>query len=103
MPKISAKELKEITVKARKALQPLWKRALLRGRCWGVKQKNKNPFQGTNITIGTENEIVTVSQANGELEVHEFKRTEGTLLGNAAKELLRRKNLKFKEGGMNDI
>lgn len=98
MPKISAKEQKEITVDARKALHPLWIKAFLRGRCWGVKQEDKNPFQGTNITMGTENEIVTVSQADGILKIHEFKRTTGTSLGNATKELLRRKNLKFKEG-----
>jgi len=90
--------MEDITVRARKALKSIWKVAQLRGRCWGTKQEEgKNPFMGTNITMAHKNEVVTVSQENGILIIHEFKRTkEETLLGDAVRQSLEKENLPFK-------
>lgn len=86
-------EKDDITVKARKSIDELWKNADLRGRCWGVKKKDGNCFRGTNITIGYGDEIVSVSERDGKLVVHEFVRARSTTLGQKVKKLLKEKSL----------
>ncbi len=51
----------DLIVKARKALQLLWERADLKGRCWGPKRED-NPYSATNITFAVKDELVSVSQ-----------------------------------------
>jgi hypothetical protein len=75
------------TVLARKALDGFWQRVDLKGRCWGPK-KPANPFAGTNITIAFEDQLVSVSQREGKLVIHEFARTQGTALGKKVRETL---------------
>lgn len=84
-------------IKARKALEPVWKRASLKGRCWGPKKKD-NPYGATNITIAIGKELVSISQdPDGGLRIHEFSKTEGTLLGQEIREILQREGLPLKE------
>lgn len=84
----------DITVKARKVLDDLWKNSDLRGRCWGVKTKRPdNPYAGTNITMGYGQEIVSVCEIDGKLVVHEFARASGTELGKRVWELLKENHL----------
>lgn len=78
----------EVIVKAREILKKLWDDADLRGRCWGLKKDGENLFKGTNITIGYGDEIISISQKNGKLIIHEFTRTANTKLGKKAKDLL---------------
>ena len=69
-------------IEARKLLRSLWGKALLRGRCWGTRSKEKdNPYLGSNITIVIGKELVTISQGDGELKIHEFTKTTNTTLG----------------------
>jgi len=75
------------TVLARKALEGFWKRADLKGRCWGHR-KPENPFAGTNITIAFEDHLVSISQKEGALVIHEFARAKGTALGRRIKDIL---------------
>lgn len=85
-------------IEARKALNPLWKIAQLKGRCWGPKLKNDNPFFGSNITLAAGDNLVSVSQdPDGNLRIHQFIRTKTTMLGNAVKEIFKKENLNFKE------
>lgn len=72
---------------ARQALEPLWKKAYLRGSCWGPKEGN-NPYGGTNLVIAEGKELVAVSQYGDTLVIREFKRTEGTGLGKKVKAIL---------------
>lgn len=85
-------------VRARQALNLLWeKEADLKGRCWGPKREN-NPYSASNITIAIGTELVSISQdPDGSLRIHEFSRTEGTLLGERIREILQREGLSFKE------
>lgn len=85
-------------VTARRVLDSLWKKSLLRGsRCWGPKRKD-NPFSASNIIIATEGELISVSQnENGELRVHEFTKAEGTLLGRKARAILQSQGLSFEK------
>lgn len=84
-------------IKARKVLDPLWKKSQLRGRTWGLIRED-NPYSATNITMVIGNELVSVSQdPDGSLRIHEFKRTTDTLFGNTVKEIFKKENLKFKE------
>jgi len=83
---------KDITVKARKALSPLWDKAHMQGRCWGRKS-SANLYSGTNITIAHGNDLVSVSERDGQLIIHEFERKPGTKLGKQTRELLREAGL----------
>ena len=90
------KEVFDPTVEARKILDKIWLQAQLRGRCWG---KGKvNPYKGTNITIASGNELVTISM-NGEKELvlHQFKLAQKTKLGDEVLEILRKAGLKIRE------
>jgi len=79
----------DLLVKARQVLEPLWRAAWLKGRCWGPKSE-KNPYSATNITFCIGSELVTISQGKGGLVIHEFQRCSNTKLGKRAKELLRK-------------
>ena len=84
-------------ITARKALNSLWKSSLLRGWCWGPKRED-NPFSASNITIATEEELISISQTEeGKLRIHEFSKTKDTSLGNKAKAILLSKGLSFEE------
>ena len=80
------------TVPARKALEELWREADLKGRCWGPR-KPENPFAGTNITIAIGGELVSVSQREGALVIHEFARSPDTALGRKVRAILRASGL----------
>ncbi|MBU4223985.1 hypothetical protein KJ934_02075 [Patescibacteria group bacterium] len=87
------KRMDDPTVKARKILEPLWNKADLKGRCWGPKRAD-NDYKGTNITILNGEELVTVSQGdNGGLRIHEFLKTENTLLGIKVREIFETEGL----------
>ena len=79
-------------VKARKVLDPLWRAAWLRGRCWGSTSE-KNPYSASNITFCIGEELVTISQGKRGLVVHEFKKTSNTKLGKSVRERLRKSGL----------
>lgn len=84
-------------IRARKALDSVWKRASLKGRCWGPKRKD-NPYSASNITIAVGEELVSISQdTDGNLKIHEFRKTEGTLLGEEVRTTLQREGLPIKE------
>lgn len=86
----------ESLIKARRALDPLWKKeAWLKGRTWGRRRKNENnPYEGTNITLAIEKELVAISQGkNGRLKIHEFSKTQETSLGKRIREILRKEGL----------
>ncbi len=84
-------------IKARKALESLWKSADLKGRCWGPKHNN-NPYAFSNITIAVGNELVTISMdRNGRLVIHEFRKTEGTDLGERVREIIKKQELPLSE------
>ena len=80
-------------IQARKVLAPLWKKAMLKGRCWGPRNGN-NPYGASNITLAIGEELVSISQKpDGTLIIHEFAKAEETLLGTMVKEILRRQGL----------
>jgi hypothetical protein len=83
-----------LTVKARKALDHLWKTADLKGRTWGPKNLD-NPYSATNITICLGSELVSISQdkKTGKLSIHEFVRSENTDLGSRIKKTLKEEGL----------
>ena len=83
-------------IEARKLLGSLWEKALLKGRCWGLRKKEEdNPYLGSNITIAMAKELVTISEAdNGELKIHEFVKTTNTNLGKEVRKILRKGKLK---------
>lgn len=85
----------DITVLASAALRHIWDgKADLVGRTWGRKKKEKeNPFFGTNITLAIEDELVSVCERNGQLVIHQFKRTDATKLGEEIKKALIESNL----------
>ena len=87
------KEVFDPTVKARKVLEFIWARSQLCGRCWGKGETD--PYKGTNITIASENELVTISM-NGEKELvaHQFKLVEKTNLGDEIFGILEKANLR---------
>ena len=82
----------DLLIKARKALEPLWRAAQLKGRCWGPKS-DKNPYSTTNITFAIGKEMITISQGTGGLVIHEFQEANDTKLGRRVKELLKRAGL----------
>jgi hypothetical protein len=87
MKKIETKD--DITVLARKALDCLWEKALLRGRPSGRKLDGNNCFKGTNITMALdENELISVCRIDGKLKIHSFVRAKETSLGKKVKQLL---------------
>lgn len=62
---------------AREILDPLWREALLKGRCWGSKKIKGNPFAASNITLALESELISITQnEDGSLRIHEFVRVE---------------------------
>ncbi|OGZ19090.1 MAG: hypothetical protein A2Z68_01675 [Candidatus Nealsonbacteria bacterium RBG_13_38_11] len=79
-------------VRARRILQSLWNQAWLKGRCWGPQTEN-NPYAASNITIAVGDELVSISQRDSQLVIHEFVKSTGTQLGKKVREL-------FKEGGL---
>lgn len=83
---------REKMVAARRALHALWKKADLRGRCWGLRKDGKNPFAGSNVTLAKGDEMISVCQdsESGEHIVHEFRRVGPgqTKLGKEARRLL---------------
>jgi hypothetical protein len=90
----------ETLVKARKVLDPIWKRSWLRGRCWGPKKLYKrpyfeNPFIYSNIIIAFESELVSISQeSDGNLRIHEFRKMPNkTKLGKKIREILKENGL----------
>jgi hypothetical protein len=85
-------------VRARNALNGIWSQAHLRGRCWGLRSLPQNPFPGSNITMASEGEFITISLVpNGELVVHQFCRCiGGTKLGNEIIAKLKKAHLKIK-------
>jgi len=87
-----------LIIKARQALESLWKEACLKGSlCWGPKIKG-NPYSGTNIIIGIGDELISVSRAdNGKLRIHQFLKVKNTTLGKKVKEIFQEKGLVFEE------
>ncbi|MDO8424378.1 MAG: hypothetical protein Q7S70_00380 [bacterium] len=85
---ISDRRTKEV----RTALDELWKKAGLKGWCWGPKGV-KNCFSGTNLVLEVNGELVAVSDRDGQLSVSEFCRTEQTKLGRKVREALLRAGL----------
>ena len=81
---------KDITVRARKAVDVLWNACKSRGRCWGRKRKGGNCFQGTNIVIIEDTEVVILSHGCGKsIRIHEFQRANlKTDLGEKVRRLL---------------
>jgi len=81
------------TVEARKALDGIWLKSQLRGRCWG--RGNVNPFKGTNITFASDAELVTISRngKNDELILHQFKLVRKTALGDKVFKVLQKAGL----------
>lgn len=80
----------DLTVEARKAVDVLWNACKSRGRCWGRKQKEGNHFQGTNIVLIEDDEIVILSRGCGRsIKMHEFRRADlKTDLGEKVRNLL---------------
>ena len=83
-------------IKARKALDSLWKLADSKGRLWGPA-KEDNPFRRSNITFAKGTELVSIIQGeDGSLIINEFRITKNTSLGNEVKNILKKKGLFFK-------
>jgi hypothetical protein len=82
----------DLLTKARQVLEPLWRAAWLKGRCWGPKSE-KNPYSATNIIFCIGSELVSISQSNEGLVIHEFQRTTDTKLGERVKDLFQRAGL----------
>ena len=79
-------------VKTRKSIEELWQAVNFRGRCWGLKKDGLNPMRKTNITLGTQREVVVLRQnderKNGTLKIYEYRRASGTQLGSAVRKKL---------------
>jgi hypothetical protein len=93
---------------ARKVLESLWRKALLRGHCWGKKTSLKgrvdNPYADANIIMANRYELVAVSQKeDGTLVVHEFMRVNNTILGEKIRESLNKEQLDFLQGSTLDF
>ena len=83
----------ELLGKARKALQPLWDEAQMKGSiCWGPKSP-KNPHSGVNLVLRVGDEIVTISQPGERLVKQEFKKTTDTELGRRVINLLQKRGV----------
>jgi len=82
----------EVLIKARKAIDALWKECLAHARGWGLKGKGDNIFEGSNIILINKNEVVilAIHKTKGQdtIGVHEFKRVAKTELGIRVKNLL---------------
>lgn len=83
----------EVTVKARKAIDPLWTECLSHARGWGLKGKGDNIFEGSNIVLINKDEVVVLAMQEGRrgdqrIAIHEFKRATNTVLGNRVTNLL---------------
>jgi hypothetical protein len=81
----------EITVKTRKAIDTLWKECLAHARGWGLKGKDDNIFEGSNITLINKNEVVVLAinpENKKEIAIHEFTRVTNTVLGSRIAGLL---------------
>jgi len=84
-------------VKARIALAVFWKEAAFKGRCWGAV-RNGGRMARSHITLGTEEEVVTVNQSpEGKLIVHEFVRAKRTILGDGIRAQLINSGLEVEE------
>jgi len=80
----------------RKVLDPVWKKACLRGSTsWGPKKGN-NLYSGINMimVIGKEAVIVSVNQ-QGRPIIHQFRETGDTILGRRVSEILAKAGLSF--------
>lgn len=86
----------DLIIRARKALNSLWVIALLKGRCWGPKRYD-NPYSATNITFVVGGELVSISQREGTLVVHEFCQAKNTRLGKTVREILRREGIPLED------
>ena len=86
-------------VTARKALSAIWDASWLCGRCWGRRKGNSNnPYAASNITIGVDEEIVSICLLrDGKLRIHEFRRVEATSLGNLVRQELAKAGLSVEE------
>jgi len=86
----------ELLKRARKAIEPLWKKACLAGAvCWGRKSQD-NSFSGRNIIFSVGKDLVSISQAGDELVIHEFREAANTSLGNGVKKILSARGLNVK-------
>lgn len=86
----------QTTKRVKKALEPLLGKASLCGWCWGRKNRD-NPYSASNFVLAVGEEMVSVSQRNGELVIHEFRKKK-TNLGKRVREILQREGLIPKEG-----
>lgn len=85
-------------IRAREVLDPFWKKALLRGRCWGVKSIENNPFAATNINLASEDETISVcTTKEGAIIIHHFIRAKETNLGKEVKEALMQAGLPVRD------
>lgn len=89
----SNKRTKEI----RQALEGLWKQASLKGWCWGPKVL-LNRFSGNVLVLERRGEVVTVSDRDGQVIIHEFRQVKGTKLGEEARDVLLKAGLLSIEG-----
>lgn len=83
--------MEEVTVKARKAIDTLWKECLSHARGWGLKGKGNNIFEGSNIILIDRDEVIilAIDHPNKEqISIHEFKRSMNTKLGSKVMTLL---------------
>ena len=86
----------EITVKTRKAIDTLWKECLAHARGWGLKGKEDNTFEGSNITLFNKNEIIVLAinpKDKNQIVIHEFTRITNTVLGSKVAGLLHYHNV----------
>ena len=81
----------EVLIKARSAVDALWKECLAHARGWGLKGKEDNMFEGSNITLINKNEIIVLAinpENKNEIVIHEFARVTNTVLGDRVAGLL---------------
>lgn len=86
-----------LLVDVRKIINSFWNSPVIgfRGRCWGLKHDGANPQKGTHITLGNEQNVVTIFQDSetGALIMQEFIRAERTPLGDKIRQILIDNNL----------
>ena len=83
----------ELLGEVRKALQPLWDEAQMKGStCYGPKSP-QNPHSGANLIFRVGDEMLTFSQPGGRLVMQEFEKTKNTKLGQRARNLLRKRGV----------
>ena len=100
MAKKSSGKAPDNLTTARKVLDPIWRKALLKGKCRGPRKKDQiNPFGAKNIILGEVGGIVSVSQLpDGTLVVREFcECLGGTPLGNGIRRKLKSAGLALKD------